>query len=67
MHDTRTRLVDRSSRGGGITAAFITQTNYMDQLPELLGNGDIFMKHTCSAPLHMANHDLATVLTIENL
>jgi transposase len=55
-YNTRTSLVplssDGSSRGGGITATVIRQI-YMDRLPELLENGDIFMQD--NAPVHTAH------------
>lgn len=43
---------DGSSAGGGITATVIKQL-YMEQLPELLSNGDIFMQD--NAPVHRAH------------
>ncbi|KAE8548074.1 hypothetical protein EYB25_009867 [Talaromyces marneffei] len=54
--DQRSPLVpltsDGSSAGGGITATVIRQL-YMEQLPELLDNGDIFMQD--NAPVHRAH------------
>ncbi|EEA20030.1 hypothetical protein EYB25_007561 [Talaromyces marneffei] len=67
-YNMRTSLVpltsDGSSRGGGITATVIRQT-YMNQLPELLENGDIFMQD--NAPVHTAHiiRDLLREMQVE--
>jgi transposase len=54
-YDQRSQLIpltsDGSSAGGGITATVIQQL-YMEQLPELLADGEIFMQD--NAPVHRA-------------
>jgi transposase len=67
-YNQRTQLIpltpDGSSLGGGITATVIKQT-YMDQLPGLLRDGNIFMHD--NAPVHTAYivRDLLQEMDIE--
>ncbi|KAL3705212.1 hypothetical protein TMatcc_008884 [Talaromyces marneffei ATCC 18224] len=66
-YNMRTSLVPLTSDGssrGGITATVIRQT-YMNQLPELLENGDIFMQD--NAPVHTAHiiRDLLREMQVE--